>query len=174
MPKMKTRAFLAPMLGVLLLFAACNRVTPNTAVAYNDAIVDVQAHVVAHFDEFVMTADEGDSLGAIAALEDALDSSLVGLKKLEAMKPFDGQTKLLEAAKGLVGHYIKGLDQDFRQILPVITSHSATLEQLEHANDVRDAFKHQEDSLFAAVEAAQKEMAEKYKFEFHQQVEEID
>ena len=48
MPKMKTRAFLAPMLGVLLLFAACNRVTPNTAVAYNDAIVDVQAHVVAH------------------------------------------------------------------------------------------------------------------------------
>jgi hypothetical protein len=66
----------------------------------------------------------------------------------------------------LVNHYVKGLDQDFRGILPVITSHSATLEQLEHANNVRDAFKHAEDSLFVAVETAQKEMAEKYKFEF--------
>jgi hypothetical protein len=164
---MKNRRSLVPFFVALTMLAACNRVTPETAVSYNDAIVDVQAHVVAHFDDFVSTVDKGDSLGAIAALDEALDSSRVGLKKLEEMKPFDGETKLLEAAKALVNHYIKGLDVEFRGILPVITSHSATLAQLEQANNVRDAFKHEEDSLFAAVETAQKEMAQKYKFDFH-------
>lgn len=150
-----------------MVLAACNRVTPETAVAYNDAIVDVQAHVVGHFDKFVMTADQGDSSAAVKALAAALDSSRAGLRKLEAMEPFDGQTKLRDAAKDLVKHYIKGLDQDFRGILGVMTNHNATLEQLERANEVRDAFKQQEDSLFGTVEAAQKEMAEKYKFDFH-------
>jgi hypothetical protein len=165
-PKMKTRAYIVPLWVALVMLTACNRVTPETAVAYNDAIVNIQARVVGYFDAFVMTADTGDSLSAVKALNVALDSSRAGLDRLEAMKPFDGSTQLRDAAIDLVKHYISGLDTVFREIVGVITNHNATLEQLEHANAVRDAFSLEEDRLFKVVEDTQKEMAVKYKFEF--------
>lgn len=163
---MNARTLLVPLLICLLSLSACNKVTPEKAVAYNDAIVDIQAHVVAHFDSFVMRADTEDSLSAINALKEALDSARMNLKKLEAIEPFDNHTELRDAAIALVKHYIKGLDEDFRNILGTITNHNSTLEQLEHANEVRDAFAHEEDRLFKAVEEAQKSMAKTYHFDF--------
>jgi uncharacterized protein YdbL (DUF1318 family) len=155
-------------LASLLSLTACNRTTVQKAVAYNDAIVDIQARVVGHFDQFVMSADTGDSLSASAALNVALDSCRANLKRLEAMDGFGGDTRLRDAAIELVKHYTKGLGQEFRGILGVVTNDNATREQLEHANEVRDAFKHEEDRLFEAVEAAQKAMAEKHGFDFQQ------
>lgn len=155
------------LLGCLLLaLVACNRATPANAVAYNDAIVDVQSRVVGYFDAFVMAADTGDSLSAAKALTTALDSARAGQKKLEAMEPFDGSTTLRDAAVNLVAHYVQGLDKDWRNIVGVLTNHNATMDQLEVANQVRDDFSIEEDKLFKEVEKAQQEMATKYKFDF--------
>jgi hypothetical protein len=153
----------------MVLAAACNQTTPEKAVAYNDKIVAIQSQVVGYFDSFALAAERGDSAAAIRELNAAIDSSRAGLKKLEAMEPFDGDTKLRDAAKELVAHYIKGLDQDFRGIVGAITNRNATPEQLEQANQVRSAFKEEEDRLFQQVETAQQEMARKYQFEFEQQ-----
>ncbi|MFN8395454.1 MAG: hypothetical protein U0176_12490 [Bacteroidia bacterium] len=155
------------LLGCLLMaLVSCNRVTPASAVAYNDAIVDVQSRVVGYFDQFVMAADTGDSLSAVKALTTALDSARGGQQRLEAMEPFDGSTTLRDAAVNLVKHYVQGLDHDWREIVGVLTNHNATMEQLEQANQVRDDFSIEEDKLFKEVEKAQQEMATKYKFDF--------
>lgn len=155
------------LLGCLLLaLASCNSATPANAVAYNDAIVDVQTRVVGYFDSFVMAADTGDSLSAMKALDTALDSAKAGQQRLQAMPPFDGNTTLRDAASELVGLYVQGLDKDWRAIISVLTNHNATLDQLEQANQVRDEFSIKEDELFKKVEAAQQEMATKYKFDF--------
>jgi hypothetical protein len=156
------------VLATLLSLIACNRTTVQKAVAYNDAIVDIQARVVGRFDQFVMSADTSDSLSASTALKVALDSCRADLKRLEGMGGFEGDTRLRNAAIELVKHYIKGIDQDFRGILGVVTNNNATRERLEDANEVQDAFKQEEDRLFEAVEAAQKAMAEKHGFDFQQ------
>jgi hypothetical protein len=164
--KMKTRRYVVPVWVALMVLAACNRATPEKAVAYNDAIVSIQSRVVGYFDSFVLAAERGDSVVATRALGEAIDSSKVGMDRLQAMEAFDGSTQLRDAAKELVAHYIKGLDQDFRGILPVLISDSASLADLQRAESVRQAFEAEEDRLFKVVEVAQKAMAEKYKFEF--------
>lgn len=166
---MKTRIQCVLLLLLTIAMAACNPATPEKAVAYNDGIVDIQARVVGYFDTFVLDADTGDSVTAAKALEIALDSARTGFKRLEAMPGFDGSTRLRDAAKELVRHYIKGLDEDFRGIVGVLTNHNATLEQLEHANQVRDAFEMEEDRLFKVVQEAQLEMAQKHHFEFEEE-----
>jgi hypothetical protein len=166
---MKTRRYVVPVWMALMVLVACNRATPEKAVAYNDAIVNIQARVVGHFDSFVVAAESRDSLGAVKALAEAIDSSKVGMDRLQAMEGFDGSTKLRDAARELVAHYIKGLDEDFRGILPVLVSDSASLADLQRAEQVREAFEAEEERLFQVVEAAQKEMAQKYQFEFEGQ-----
>ena len=163
---MKRHVSLVPTLLLLLALSACKpQVRTQDAVAYNDAIVDVQISVVDHFDGFVDAVDRSDSLGAIAALQHALDTARAASKKLEAMPDFDGNIALRDASKALVDWYAKGLDTDFRQVLPVLVSHFATLQQLEHADSVRAAFSAEEDHLFELLEKAQMDFAATYKFD---------
>ncbi len=163
---MKRHVSILPLLLILLALSACKpQVRTQDAVAYNDAIVDVQARVVDRFDGFVDAVDRSDSLGAVAALQVALDTAQAATKKLEAMPDFDGNTALRDASKALVQWYAKGLDKDFRQELPVLVSHFATLQQLEQADSVREAFSVEEDHLFELLEKAQKEFAATYKFD---------
>lgn len=162
---MKLRVSIFPLFLILLALSACKpQVRTQDAVAYNDAIVDVQTKVVNHFDGFVDAVDRSDSLGAIAALQLALETAQSAIKTLEAMPDFDGNTALRDASKALVQWYAKGLDTDFRQVLPVLVSHFATLEQLEQADSVREAFSVEEDHLFELLEKAQKDFATTYKF----------
>jgi hypothetical protein len=151
---------------LLLVLTACKPQGPaRDPVAYNDAIVEIQTGVVDHFDRFIDFADGYDSLAAVRALEVALDTAQLGIVQLEKMQGFDGDTQLSDAAKNLIAHYAKGLDQDFRNLVPVMASHYASLEQLEAADGIREAFAAEEDHLYALLVKAQNDFAAKYKFE---------
>jgi hypothetical protein len=166
---MKHRVWPVSLFLVLLALAACKQqVRTADAVAYNDAIVDIQTRVVDHFDRFVDAVDTYDSLGAISQLELAIDTAHACSATLEAMPDFDGSAELRDAAKNLVNLYATGLDRDFRPILPLLVSHTSTLQQLEKADSVRTAFSLEEDHLFALLEKAQSEFAKKHQFEVAQ------
>jgi hypothetical protein len=163
---MKHRVSIVPLLLVLLALSACKPQThAQDAVAYNDAIVDLQTKVVDQFDRFVNVLETYDSLGALQALEVALDTAEAATQALTNMAAFDKNTALRDAALNLVELYARGLDQDFRAILPILVSHHSTLTQLEQADSVRLAFSAEEDRLFAAVEQAQKAFAKDQAFE---------
>ncbi len=163
---MKHRVSILPLLLLMMVLASCNQTaSTEKAVAYNDAIVDLQTRVVDHFDRFVDAVEDYDSLDAIAQLNIALDTARAAAKSLEAMDGFRGDTKLRDAALALINLYATGLDKDFRGIMPVLVSHFATLEQLEAADEVRNKFSEEEDHLFALVEKAQEEFSKAYRFE---------
>ncbi len=164
--EMKHRVPFYSVLLLLLVLTACK--PPGSAldpVAYNDAIVEIQTGVVDHFDRFIDLADGYDSLAAIQALDVALDTTQLGIAQLEKMQGYDGDTQLRDAAKNLITHYAKGLDQDFRKLVPVMASHFASLEQLEAADAIREEFAQEEDHLYALLVKAQKDFAVKHKFE---------
>ena len=154
------------MLLLVVALAACQqKVTTADAVAYNDGIVDVQTRVVDHFDRFVDAVDAYDSLGALRALDVALDTASHCQKRLDAMPGFEGKTELRDAAKNLVQLYARGLDHDFREILPVLVSHGASLAQLERADSIRAVFSQEEDRLFGMIVKAQEDFSKTYQFE---------
>jgi hypothetical protein len=152
-----------------MVLAACKpQVRTADAVTYNDAIVDIQTRVVDHFDRFVDAVDSYDSLGAIAQMQTAIDTAHACIAALEAMPDFDGSVELRDAAKSLVSLYATGLDRDFRPILPLLLSHASTLPELEKADSIRTAFSLEEDHLFALLEKAQSDFAQKHQFEVAQ------
>jgi hypothetical protein len=163
---MKHRVWPFSLLLVLLALSACKQpINTADAVAYNDAVVDIQTRVVDQFDLFVDAVDNYDSLGALKAMQVALDTAHACIATLDKMPAFDGKTELRDAAKNLVSLYATGLERDFQPILPNLVSHASTLQQLESADSVRTAFSLEEDHLFELLEKAQSDFAIAYKFD---------
>lgn len=164
---MKHRLSILSAFLFLVALTACQTKPSATLdpVVYNDSIVDIQTNVVDHFDRFIDAVSNYDSVGALQALELALDTAQAGMAQLTALPAFEGKSDLRDAAKNLVQLYARGLDQDFRAILPVLVSHASTLVDLEHADSVRTAFSEEEDHLFALVVQAQNEFAKAHHFE---------
>jgi hypothetical protein len=162
---MKIRNSVLPILFLLLALVSCEpEAQTDKAITYNNNIVDLQTVVVEHFDRFVDAVDTYDSLGALVALETALDTAQACGARLKALPEFEGGTPLRDAAIALVEHYATGLDKEFRPILPVLVSHFSTLDQLEAADLVRLNFSEEEDHLFALVTQAQTNFAIQYNF----------
>lgn len=154
---MKSRTWLFAWIGLLLL-TACN--SSERAVAYNDAIVDVQIRVVEHFDAFVAAVTRQDSLGAVKSMQTALDSARTGLRTLDAMEDYKGDMQLRDAARKLVQHYVTGLERDFPRILPALVSDYATDADRIVADSIRTLFVDEETHLFALLEEAQRNFAQ--------------
>lgn len=156
----------------VVLFAACKMPDKQAhldPIEYNNRIVDCQIAVVENFDAFVDLVDLGDSLGAAKALESALDTANAYSKKLAEMPDFEGYSSLRDNAKALIDLYAEGLDKDYRKIFPVLVSKHATLEQLENADQVKEAFADREDNIYAKLELSQIEFSKKFNFRLDQE-----
>lgn len=168
------------VVATILLVTACN--SPSSSVEhpeleaaytspvdYNNTIIEAQQDIIRElmaFGNYFNTTDESAGLEKVRQnIITACDSSI---KKVSALKDYDGNTRLRDAALDLFRFYKEIAKNEYKEMQDIMSDlDNMTDEQLDRLDELSEEIGTKEEKLDAELQAAQTEFADKHNFSIY-------
>lgn len=156
---------LLPLAFVFLgLLASCGSKEDMTPIQYNDKIVGEQNKIIEKILAFSNNASEDFAVMDKSRLE-AVEQCKSSIKIVEAMKDYEGNTQLRDAAVNLFKFYQQISEESFKEMTDIIKKGAdITQDDLNRLEEIQAEMDGKEGTLDAALAKAQDDFSAKYNF----------
>ena len=157
---------------VSIIIASCNMGQPagangikyRSSLEYNNYIMERQKQVVEGMGSYT-SASQGDLTTASRELDKAVATITNGLKDIQGMSTYDGDSSLRDAAANLFAFYKKSFTSDFREMLLIskkVQENTGTPQDIERYKLIQQSISKTEGPLDEKMKEAQVNFAKKY------------
>ncbi len=159
------------VLSLIFIIQACKR---ESAVDYNNRIIEHQQAIVYKIDRLKKAIDNYDILPAdeaVKVMNVAYDSALFridsGLKYIKKVEDFRGDKSLRDGAENLFNDYKNIIEKDYKQIIELykIPDEMFTKEDVQTLDSLLETSNAKLEKSFKDFKDIQKEFAKKYDLE---------
>jgi hypothetical protein len=140
---------------VFIIFGA--QAQNKKAAKYNNKIIDIQHSVTPKVVKFFKTFDKGSLEDLKAQQKDLIASFDKAISKVSAMKEFEGDAALRDAALDWFRFYKASFEKEYNHILELVANRDRSKEDHEKLDNLTDELVKEEekvDDKFAAVQEA--------------------
>ncbi|MCA9380947.1 hypothetical protein KC678_01665 [Candidatus Dojkabacteria bacterium] len=135
----------------------------DSAIEFNNKIVDMQVSLIGHFQNLGATLATKDIDAVDKAYSDSLGASYITAQKIDTIEVVEGGEDLRVAAKNLFQFYLDVLSNDYSTIVEELRLTGEISE--ESINNLTTKISANEAKLDLQFQKAQQELADKYNFE---------
>ena len=148
-----------------ILIASQSFAQSKKAAAYNNKIIDIQHSLTPDIVAFFKAFDKG-TLEELKAKKDLLSKDFdKSIKKVSAMKSFEGDSSLKVAALNWFKLYKSSFDTEYNHILPLVADRDRSKEDHAKMDALTDHLVKREEEIDANFEKAQEDFSKKYNLE---------
>ncbi|MFC1654915.1 hypothetical protein ACFL2F_03825 [Myxococcota bacterium] len=156
------------LLSIALLLAALSTSScmaaslKDRATAYNKEIMDLKLKVVTSLFNFEGTYSSFDGAMMTKALNEALETTKKAVKDAKAMGPFDGDTRLRDAAIELFEFYVAVGKRERREVVTILSRKAAEEKDVNRIEEIAQSITARDKALLMKFNEIQAEFAKKY------------
>jgi len=157
------------LLLLLWSMSSCSYFKKDAAIKYNNVIVEIQSHILTRMDAFSQSFGVTDSVKIateLEALKSTLDSSISATK---ALKGFNGNTNLRDAAVQLFEFYQRTAVNDYVELINIFKKEDFNEADKAKVDEINARIGKEEGPYDEALQKAQEELATTYHFKMEEQ-----
>lgn len=162
--------FLFSLLFITLTLGSCNLNSTSGALDYNNQIVDEQTKIL---EKFVAFTEIGDGENRLKELDkarmDIVNQCESSLKIVEALAPYEGNTRFRDAAIELFRFYKTTCEGSYKEMIEILgKEENITDEDITRLEEINSGVEQRELVLDNALQAAQEEFTKKYNIDLQE------